>query len=71
MKCLKCGGEMQEGLTVEYKVQGGNTINWNIPKHETWGNKLEKGFFNDSVDGEKNIKTYRCSSCGYLESYAP
>ena len=56
MKCPKCGGEMEEG-TIPFSP--GNSLKW--------GTKMSivKG-----IENKHEIVTYRCSSCGYLESYA-
>lgn len=70
MKCPKCNSEMEEGMTVEYKSPGGFEINVNLPKKETWGKTFKPGFFVDSVERELPITSYRCTSCGYIESYA-
>ena len=70
MKCPKCEGEMEEGMSVEYKSPGGLEMNINIPKQSTWGRGFKSGLFINSVDQEIPIKTYRCTQCGFLESYA-
>ncbi len=69
-KCPKCNGEMEAGMTVEYKSPGGMSMNINMPKKQTWGKGIKPGFFVESVDEEKTIVTHRCKTCGYLESYA-
>jgi predicted nucleic-acid-binding Zn-ribbon protein len=70
LKCPKCEGEMEEGMTVEYKSPGGFDVNINLPKKETWGKGLKSGFWMNSVEEERAVVTYRCKECGYLESYA-
>lgn len=70
LKCPKCSGKMEEGVSVEYKVIGSANFNSNNPKIETWGKKIKNNFFIDSVEKEIPITTYRCSKCGFLESYA-
>ena len=69
-KCPKCGGLMEEGISVEYKVVGGLDVNTNNPKNETWGKKVNKSWWQDSVNTEIPVVTYRCVKCGFLESYA-
>lgn len=61
MKCPKCGGEMEEGVSVD---QGIN----NTPYVQVWAKRIE-GFLKHTV-GQKSIIVYRCQKCGYLESYA-
>ncbi len=57
MKCQKCGGEMEEGLM---KTP-------NMSPNEVWGTKVNiLGY----LENKKEVKTYRCKKCGYLESYA-
>ena len=65
-RCPKCNGEMAQGFTFE--SQG--------PKRmiSTWvEGEPEKSFWqNTNVPAEKCIPvgTFRCSACGFLESYA-
>ena len=61
-KCPKCGAEMQEGFILEHR----NAVRW-------IAGKPELSFLGDiKVEGrvQRHIQSYRCSSCGYLESYA-
>ncbi len=64
--CLKCGERMEIGLTVEH-TEGGNLVS-------SWVEGLaEKGPLGGlKIKGKTafQIVTYRCTSCGYLESYA-
>ena len=60
--CPKCGQQMKEGhlRSLKYRVQ--------------WAAKQrEKGLIARITDEreEHEIYTYRCTGCGYLESYAP
>jgi hypothetical protein len=66
-KCPKCGGEMDEGLQTN---KMNNFIHvMNLPL--VWGRKLVKSYISGyKLEDEKEIKTYRCTKCGYLESYA-
>ncbi len=61
--CTKCGGTMEQGFILE-KSQGNHVSFWcKGPPEESWwaGLKATPGY---------PIGTFRCASCGYLESYA-
>jgi len=58
-KCLKCGGEMDEGITKAHGVYAGPTL-WGTSYSIFWG----------TIKNSKPTVTYRCQKCGYLESYA-
>ena len=62
LKCPKCGAEMQEGFTLEHRLP----VRW-------IAGKPEKSFLGDIKAGgreHRHIESHRCTSCGYLESYA-
>ncbi len=61
-KCPKCGGEFEEGIIADSGEKYGKRVS-------EWGTKLS--FFTMVLDNSKDTRTYRCKSCGYLESYAP
>jgi hypothetical protein len=63
--CSKCAGEMREGLVVDLNYAGVFQSLW-VEDQAT----MSVGPGN--TDGRRKIKTitYRCSSCGYLDSYA-
>jgi predicted nucleic-acid-binding Zn-ribbon protein len=61
-KCPKCGGEFEEGFVADKYSQTGA-----ISKPQ-WGTKTMLGFI--GLKSAHKVKTYRCKSCGYLESYA-
>ena len=65
IKCSKCSGEMQEGLVVDLNYAGILQSMW-VDDHA--GKSVDPG----AVDGKRKLKTitYRCSACGYLDSYA-
>jgi len=56
LKCSKCGGEMEEGLLEDTFLAIGKTV-------QNWA-KIS------NLNDRKRIKSYRCKTCGYLESYA-
>ena len=63
-KCSKCSGQMQEGLVVDLNYAG--------VLQSMWVEDQAKSVDAGAVDGKKKLKTitYRCSACGYLDSYA-
>jgi hypothetical protein len=64
-RCSKCSGEMQEGLVVDLNYAGILQSMW-------VEDQPGKGVGSGATDGKRKVKTitYRCSSCGYLDSYA-
>ena len=64
-KCSKCSGEMQEGLVVDLNYAGVLQSMW---VDDQIGTSVAPG----TAVGKRKIKTitYRCSNCGYLDSYA-
>lgn len=66
-KCPKCNGEMLQGFTVDW-AQGGQR------RVTSWVEGTpEKSFWHGtSAPDDKGIPvgTFRCSGCGFLESYA-
>jgi predicted nucleic-acid-binding Zn-ribbon protein len=61
-KCPKCGAEMQEGFLIESKLP----LRWiaGKPKTSVLGGTQARG------TEQRQIESYRCVGCGYLESYA-
>ena len=64
--CPKCGAAMREGFVPDH-AQGGYV-------QTTWyEGPVEKSFWAGlKVSGKSHfqVRSYRCSKCGYLESYA-
>jgi len=65
--CAKCDGDMQQGFIAEYNSPGSVIVtSWveGPPKASSWWKSI--------APSEKQIPitTYRCTNCGYLESYA-
>jgi hypothetical protein len=58
--CPKCDGEMECGIILDHSYTELRSQQWKkgLPIHE------ER--FRDLFD----VRTFKCSSCGYLESYA-
>ena len=65
--CPRCGGEMAQGFTVDWHQGGQRRVT-------SWVEGApEKSFWHGtSVPEEKCVPvgTFRCSGCGFLESYA-
>jgi len=60
--CPKCGAAMQEGFLIESKLP----LRWITGQPETsalGGTKI-------SGQQQRQVQSYRCVGCGYLESYA-
>jgi predicted nucleic-acid-binding Zn-ribbon protein len=65
--CPKCSHYMDKGIVVDFTHGGSMQSQWaeGEPERSIWTGLKLKG-------KEKHmITTYRCSRCGYLESYAP
>lgn len=65
--CPKCQSRMVEGFVVDNGYGARTVSSWveGEPKRSIWVGVL--------LEGRKpvEIETYRCTSCGFLESYAP
>lgn len=67
--CPKCAGAMEPGFIIDKGMPGGSTSapEWadGKPDRSIWTGLNLRGHERHPVT------TYRCASCGYLESYAP
>jgi len=66
LSCPKCGAAMEEGV-VHDRGYG------NLQMQQTWGKgrtefSMKSGL--KTTFGIKTIETWRCTTCGFLESYA-
>ena len=64
--CPKCSGKMKQGFVVDHSYTTRVVSKWaeGTPRKSFWtGTKLPD-------EKPVPIGTFRCSSCGYLESYA-
>lgn len=64
-KCAKCGAAMETGIVID-QTYGYSTVS-------VWlKGKPERGFWTGLKlrTQPKPTETFRCTSCGYLESYA-
>ena len=70
MKCAKCNSEMEEGFRIDFAgASGMYRERWiQLDLSEMREDKVRKIFWNP--ENALQVKTYRCTSCGYLESYA-
>ena len=65
MHCPKCQGNMMEGFVPDYTHGGVLQTRWvqGTPKRTFW-------FGIRILDPVFAVTTYRCETCGFLESYA-
>ncbi len=65
-KCSKCNGQMEEGVVVDLNYAGVLPSMWVDSRTSVSIGPAT------TMDGKKRVKTmtYRCSICGYLDSYA-
>jgi ribosomal protein S27AE len=65
-ECPKCGGSMTDGFIADHTYGSVSVSSWveGEPKRSWW--------YGVKLTGEKPIEitTWRCDTCGYLESYA-
>ena len=64
--CSKCGGQLEKGFIVDHTgAQYAQRSSWNPgdPKKAFWSGL--------DITNAVPVDTFRCTSCGYLESYAP
>lgn len=67
-RCPKCNGEMEQGFILDHKdYASGFVSQWQPgePKKSFW-----RGVKASKEGPQYEITAYRCSDCGYLESYA-
>jgi hypothetical protein len=65
--CPKCAGGLEEGFTLDHNYDQHQQAAWveGQPQQSYWtGLKAPRA-------KQHSITTYRCTRCGYLESYAP
>ena len=66
-KCPKCGPAMEEGFVLDERHHGVSQSAW------VEGEPVPSFWRGLKLSGQRRLKvaTFRCSKCGYLESYAP
>jgi hypothetical protein len=63
--CPKCKEKMEQGFVVDYGHGNTTVSHWSAGEPQRcfpWGGVI--------VKDQRQITTYRCTECGYLESYA-
>lgn len=66
LKCAKCGGAMEKGFMLEASY-----VNNLVPPEWAEG-EIERSFWtgvNTKGRIRHTVVTYRCTACGFLESY--
>ena len=66
LNCSKCNGQMEEGLVVDLNYKGAIPSMW---VEDSAGDRGVVGAVDNHKRKVKTI-TYRCSNCGFLDSYA-
>lgn len=62
---------MTQGILVEYKSINYISMNLSTPKALSWATRVFGDFWSGyNTENEKQVISYRCQSCGYLENYA-
>ena len=67
MRCPKCNREMAQGFIVDFHAGGQRLVsNWveGAPEKSFWHRT------DAPADRSVPVGTFRCSACGFLESYA-
>lgn len=66
IECAKCRGRMEEGFISDNTHGGVLASRWveGQPENSFWTGIKTSG------KKQVQVTTYRCTSCGYLESYA-
>ena len=66
-KCPKCGGRMEEGFVLDQSHSARLVSRW------VEGKPVVSFFMGAKINGraQRDIVSFRCIACGFLESYAP
>jgi predicted nucleic-acid-binding Zn-ribbon protein len=62
--CPKCKGQLEQGFVVDHAHYGAPMVS------EWMAGPPKTSWMGVKVKGVRQITTYRCTGCGYLESYA-
>lgn len=65
--CPKCSGAMERGFLLDRSYSTMIPLEWfeGAPRKSFWLGTTTKGLRHSTVE------TWRCKTCGFLESYAP
>jgi hypothetical protein len=63
LTCPKCKGPMERGVMLDYSQP-------NVPGQFQWSVRPQSQRLFAKKTPRKKVFTYRCTNCGYLESYA-
>jgi hypothetical protein len=68
-KCSKCSGRMDEGFIADHNLTNVIPSIWvgGSPERSFWTGKAGAKI---SGRAKRQVQTYRCVECGYLESFA-
>jgi hypothetical protein len=66
LNCSKCSGQMEEGLVVDLNYKGAIPSMWVEDQTAQGGAAVVV----DTHKRKVKTITYRCSNCGFLDSYA-
>lgn len=68
LKCLRCQSPMEEGFVLDTAHGGIRQSRWSPgkPQPSFWTGEVKSNQFMAA----RRVTTYRCPTCGYLESYA-
>jgi len=72
-KCPKCGGLMDEGYLIERGHGNRQSVTTWVGGAPDWGGTvlgLKVGPLRTGERPNLAVSTFRCATCGYLESYA-
>ena len=66
LTCPRCSGQMEQGFLVDEGYGSRTTAQWvaGKPEKSIWVGIKLRG------KTKRDVATYRCRRCGYLESYA-
>lgn len=59
-KCPKCDEKMEKGALIERGKGTAGSTKWGTGVNQLLG----------TINDKKEVVSYRCTSCGFLESYA-
>ena len=72
LNCSKCGGAMEEGFVMDIGHSSVTQSTWveGKPERSLWTGLLIKEGLLIKDRQKLSVTTFRCETCGFLESYA-